>query len=105
MAWSISNATYETVAFRATATQFTLTTAGAAPPVVTNAVWSGGNFSFDILTTAGQTLTVVSSTNCALPLAQWPILLTTNSPGTRVHVTDTRSPTGRGMLYRVRNGT
>ena len=101
----VSNATYETVAFRATATQFTLTTAGAAPPVVTNAVWSGGSFSFDILTTAGQTLTVVSSTNCALPLAQWPILLTTNSPGTRVHVTDTRSPTGRGMVYRVRNGT
>ncbi|MGO8931987.1 MAG: Ig-like domain-containing protein [Limisphaerales bacterium] len=103
-----SNATYVTTAFRATATWFTLNTVGtvaAAPPVVTNAAWSGGSFSFDVLTTTGQTLTIVSSTNCALPLAQWPVFLTTNSPGARVHITDTGSATGRGMVYRVRNGT
>jgi hypothetical protein len=101
----VSNATYTTVAYRATATEFTLNTAGAALPVVTNAVCSGGSCSFDILTTAGQTLTVVSTTNCALPLAQWPTLLTTNSPGTRVHVVDPRPATSRVMVYRVRNGT
>jgi hypothetical protein len=101
----VSNATYTTLGYRATATQFSLNTIGGARPVLTNAVWSGGSFSFDILTTTGQALTVVSSTNCALPLAQWPILLFTNSPGARVHVTDTRPATGRGMVYRVRNGT
>jgi len=101
----VSNATYTTLAYRATATQFTLNTAGAALPVVTNAVWSGGSFSFNVLTTAGQTLTVVSTTNCAQPLAQWPTLLTTNSTVTRVHVIDPRPATNRVMVYRVRNGT
>ena len=103
-----SNATYVTTAFRASAIWFNLNTISstAARPVVTNAVRIGSSFSFDILTTAGQTLTVVSSTNCALPLATWPTLLTTNSPGTRVHFIDSRSAnTNRAMVYRVRNGT
>jgi hypothetical protein len=103
-----SNAAYVTTAFRATATWFnvrTVSTVGAAPPVLTNAVWSSGSFGFDVVTTAGQTLTVVSTTNCALPLAQWPTLLTTNSPGARVHITDPRPATGWATAYRVRNGT
>jgi hypothetical protein len=101
----VSNATYTTLGYRATATQFSLSTGVAAPPVVTNMVCSGGSSSFDILTTAGQKLTIVTTTNCALPLAQWPTLLTTNSPGPRVHVVDPRPATGRVMIYRVRNGT
>jgi hypothetical protein len=102
----VSNANYMTQASRATGTEFNLSTAGGnAQPVVTNAVWSGGSFSFDIITTPQQALTVVSSTNCALPLAQWPTLLTTNSPGTNVHITDPRPATNRAMVYRVRNGT
>ena len=103
----VSNATYSTTAYRSTGTQFGLNTVGASAPrpVVTNYVKSGSSFSFDVITTAGQALTVVSSTNCALPLAQWPILLSTNSPGTRVHITDPRPATSRVMLYRVRNGS
>lgn len=104
----ISNGTYVTTAFRATATWFSMKTAstvGAAPPVVANAAWRSGSCGFDIVTTAGQTLTIVSTTNCALPLAQWPTLLTTNIPGRHVHVTDPRPATGRAMAYRVRNGT
>ena len=102
----VSNANYLTAATRIAGTEFPISTVGTiAPlPVVTNIAWSAGSFSFDVLTTTGQTLTVVSSTNCALPLAQWPVLLTTNSPGVRVHVTDTRPATSRGMVYRVRNG-
>ena len=102
-----SNATYATTAFRATATQFSLdTVGGTAPrPVVTNFVKSGSSFGFNVITTTGQALTVISSTNCALPLAQWPILLSTNSPGTVVHITDPRPATNRAMVYRVRNGS
>jgi hypothetical protein len=103
----ISNATYVTTAFRASAIWFNLNTISstAARPVVTNAVRSGSSFSFDILTTAGQSLVVASTTNCALPLAQWQTF-TTNSPGTRVHFIDSRSAnTNRVMVYRVRNGT
>jgi hypothetical protein len=100
----VSNATYATEAFRATATQFTVNTIGSSLPVVSNVVCRGGTCSFDILTTFGQSLTVVSSADCALPLAQWQTLLTTNSPGSRVQVIDPRPATGRAMFYRVRNG-
>lgn len=103
----VSNATYLTQASRVTGTQFPLNTVGssASRPVMTNLVKSGSTFGFDILTTSGQALTVVSSTNAALPLAQWPILLSTNSPGASVHITDPRPATNRVMVYRVRNGT
>ena len=101
---AVSNATYTTLAFRATATQFTVNTMGGVQPAVTNVVCSGGSCSFNILTTAGQTLTVVSSTNCTLPLAQWQTLLTTNSVGTQVHIVDPRPATAPAMFYRVRNG-
>ena len=100
----VSNASYATQASRTTTTQFTVNTLGAVRPVITNLVWFNRTNSIDIITSAGQTLNVVSSTNCALPLAQWPPLLTTNSPGTRVHVIDSRPATNRVMVYRVRNG-
>src|ERR1035441_3517249 len=102
---TVTNATYATEAYRATATLFTLNTAGSVRPVVTNVVCSGGSCSFDVLTAAGQTLTVVSTTDCALPLAQWLTLLTTNSPGAREHIIDPRPATSRVMVYGVCNGT
>jgi hypothetical protein len=101
----VSNASYASQASRTTTTQFSVNTLGAVRPVITNLVWFNRTNSFDVVTSAGQTLTVVSSTDCALPLAQWPTLLTTNSPGTRVHVIDSRPATNRVMVYRVRNGT
>ncbi|MCX6926154.1 MAG: hypothetical protein NT154_23545 [Verrucomicrobia bacterium] len=100
-----SNAIYVTVAYRATATEFTVNTSSATRPVVTNVGNTGGHFSFDVLTTAGQTFTVVSSPNCALPIAQWSTVLTTNRPETTVHVIDPRPMTGQSMFYRVRSGT
>jgi hypothetical protein len=101
----VSNANYATLAYRATATDFSLNTGGGGVlPALTNAFLGVGGFQFDILTAAGQTLTVVSSTDAGLPLAQWPTLLITNSPGTRVRVIDPRPATGPGMFYRVRNG-
>jgi hypothetical protein len=102
----VSNATYVTQGSRVTGTQFPLSTAASSAPlpVVTNYVKSGSTCSFDVITTTGQDLTVVASTNCALPLAQWPTLLFTNSPAASVHITDTNA-TNRVKLYRVRNGT
>jgi hypothetical protein len=102
----VSNAAYLSQASRITGTQFPLGAAAAIvpPPVVTNYIKSGSTSSFDVITTTGQALTVVYSTNCALPLAQWPILLSTNSPAPSVHITDPRPATNRVMLYRVRNG-
>jgi hypothetical protein len=101
----VSNATYATLAYRATATEFNLSTGGSTQPVVTNVVLIGGRYTFDIVTTSEQTLTIVSTTNCALPLAQWPTLLTTNSQPTGVHFVDPPPATNGVMVYRVRNGT
>ena len=48
---------------------------------------------------------MVSSTNVAAALAQWPILLTTNAPGTTFRVTDPRAATNKALYYRARNGS
>jgi hypothetical protein len=102
-----TNGTEATYVYRGTITQFVLTTKPATvtgPPVVANPGWSGGVFGFDLLTTSGQTVTVVSTTNAATPLASWPILLTTNSLDTRIHISDPRSGTSSTLFYRARNG-
>ncbi|MEJ0091381.1 MAG: hypothetical protein WDM80_16755 [Limisphaerales bacterium] len=97
---------YVTTAYVGTLTHFTIHTAGAvAAPVLTNATRSGGNFGFDILTSPGQTVTVVYHTNFTSAVATWPVLLTTNSPGSKIHVTDPRGATNKAMFYRVRNGS
>jgi len=102
-----TNGTEATYVYRATITQFLLTTklsAGTVTPVITNGVWSGGVFGFDLLTGSGQTVTVVSTTNAASPVATWPILLTTNSPGPTIHISDPRSGASPAQFYRVRDG-
>lgn len=102
-----TNGTDATYVYRASVTQFVLITKPAtvtAPPVVTNAGWTGGVFGFDLLTASGQTVTVVSTTNAANPVASWPILLTTNSPGTQIHISDPRSGSSPALFYRARSG-
>jgi hypothetical protein len=98
---------YVTEAYVATLTDFSINTAGsaAAAPVLTNAAWNAGIFGFDILTSPGQTLMVVSTTNLNSAVATWPVLLTTNSPGSKVHITDSRAKTSKYMFYRARNGS
>jgi hypothetical protein len=103
-AYVTNNPGYSTSAIRATVTHFPLITLGS-PLVFTNAVRSGGVFSFDVLCSTGQTFTLLSSTNPALPSAQWSVLLTTNSTVTRVHYSDPQSATNRALFYRARNGT
>jgi len=102
-----TNTTYATGAYRATVTHFDVTTTGtsAPPPAVTKPSVSGGKFGFDVDTTTGQTLTVLYTTDLKLPVAQWQVLLTTNSPGTRVRITDPRPATSQAVFYRVKNGS
>jgi hypothetical protein len=97
---------YVAEGYVATITKFRISTAGsgASAPVLTNATWSAGAFGFDIITSPGQMLTVVSSTNLNTASTTWPVLLITNSPETKVHISDPRSVTNRTLFYRVRNG-
>jgi hypothetical protein len=101
-----TNRDYVTYVYRATDSTFSLTTISntVSAPVLTNAGWSGGKFGFDFMTSAGQTVTVVSTANPANALASWPIVLTTNSPGSSVHVIDPHSVTNPVQIYRARNG-
>jgi len=45
------------------------------------------------------------SANLSAAPATWPVLLTTNSPGNKVHISDPRSATNKSLFYRARNGT
>lgn len=97
-----TNATYATNSFRATGTHFSLFTTGSSPLVLTNASWSPGVFSFDVICTNGQTVTI-EYTN-VLSAGAWPKLLTTNSPGTRVHIVSPQAGSYQSLFYRARNG-
>jgi hypothetical protein len=80
------------------------TTVAAPLPQFANLGWSGGTFGFEVVTVAGQTVTVVYSTRPEVSVAQWPVLLTTNSPGSRVRVSDPHSVSNSTGFYQVRNG-
>ncbi len=69
----------------------------------TNAGWSGGRFNFDVRSAAGQTFTILYSSN--LLSSQWYPLVTTNSPTGTLRVGDPRSTTNRVLFYRARNGS
>ena len=81
----------------------TFTTVSAGPLTLTNATWSGGIFSFDVTSGAGQTLTV--EYNSTLRSNQWQTLVTTNSPAGRVHIIDPQSSTNPRLFYRARTGS
>ncbi len=102
-----TNGSYATVAYVASVTSFNISTAGssAAAPVFTNAAWSGGTFGFNILTSPGQTVTVIYNTSLSSAFSSWPILLTTNSAGSLFHISDPHSATNKTLFYRARNGT
>jgi hypothetical protein len=97
---------YITEAYVATLTQFSISTAGSvvAALVFTNVAWSGGTFGFNILTAPSQTLTVVYNTNLNSASSTWPILLSTNSSSSIVHISDPHAATNKTMFYRARYG-
>ena len=81
----------------------TFTTISAGPLTLTNALWNGGTFAFDVASQAGQAFTV--EYNSALRSNQWQTLLTTNSPAGLVHIVDPQSSTNLSRFYRARNGS
>jgi hypothetical protein len=100
-----NGSSYATVVYRAAVTDFNLTTgsgAASGPLVLTNAVYAPANFSFDVLCSAGQTVTVEYRTN--LTAGGWTRLLTTNSPGSRFRSVAPQSTTNRFLFFRARNG-
>ena len=97
-----TNANYTTAAYRATYTEFTLVTTGDSRLVLTNASWGAGGFSFNVVCTNGQTVTV-EYTNVMGP-GTWPKLLTTNSPGSLIRVVSPQSLSNQYLFYRARNG-
>lgn len=100
-----ANANYVTAAYRATYTEFSLITTDGAisgPLVLTNANYAG-TFSFDVLCSPGQDVTVEYRTNLVTGL--WQTLLTTNSPGSRFRAVAPQAITNRSMFFRARNGT
>jgi hypothetical protein len=102
-----SSGTIKSEAYVGSGTYFNITTTGSvgAAPVLANAAWSGGTFGFNVLTSPSQTVTVIYNTNLNSASSTWPILLTTNSPGTVVHISDPHSATNKTLFYRARNGT
>jgi hypothetical protein len=99
-----TNANYTTAAYRATYTEFSLITIGGAvsgPLVLTNATYAGP-FSFNVLCTPGQTVTVEYRTN--LTTGVWQNLLTTNSVGNLFRAVAPQATTNRSMFFRARNG-
>lgn len=97
-----TNASFATDAYRATFTDFSFITTSGSQLVLTNASWTPGSFSFDVICTNGQTVTV-EYTN-VLTAVNWPKLLTTNSPGSRFHVVSPQAVSNKFLYYRARNG-
>jgi methionine-rich copper-binding protein CopC len=81
----------------------TFTTGSGGQLTLTNALWSGGTFAFDVTSQAGQTFTVEYSST--LSTNQWQTLLITNSPAGLVHIVDPQSSTNPCLFYRARNGS
>ncbi len=81
----------------------TFTTAAGGQLTLTNAIWSGGAFAFDVISQVGQTLTVEYSST--LSSNQWQNLLSTTSPTGLVHIVDPHASTNRYLFYRARTGS
>jgi len=97
---SATNATYATVAYRATYTEFSLLTTSGL--YLTNTVSTPVSFSFDVLCSTNQIVTVEYRTNLSSGI--WQTLLITNSPGSRFKAVSPQAATNRFMFFRARNG-
>jgi hypothetical protein len=101
--WLTNGTAYGALTYRATTTQFTLSTS-AYCPVITNAGWAGaGTFRFDVTCPVSQPLVAECRTN--LGLGEWERLCTTNSTTERVRFTDPAAGARGRSFYRVRTGS
>jgi hypothetical protein len=100
-----NGSSYATLVYRATTTQFTLTTRGgsvAGPLILTNWVHAPGDFAFDVLCSPGQVVTVEYRTNLVAGL--WRTLLSTTSAANHFRAVAPQASTNRALYFRARNG-
>jgi hypothetical protein len=97
-----TNGNYETAAYRATYTEFTLLTTGTGLLILTNAGYAAGAFSFDVLSSNLPTVTVEYRANLAT--GPWQTLLTTNSPGSQFRAVAPQAATNDTLFFRARTG-
>jgi hypothetical protein len=101
---------YATAAFRDSATQFSLVTTGGSatgtggggPVTLTNASWSSGAFSFNVLSDVGQSLII--QFNSSFASGPWQTLVATNSATGVVQVTDSVNTGKPSVVYRAQLG-
>jgi len=101
----VTNGGSRALVYRATTTQFTLTTRNgstAGSLILTNAAYAPGNFAFDVLCSPGQTVTVEYRTNLAAGL--WRTLLVTTSSANQFRAVAPQASTNRALFFRARNG-
>jgi len=98
----VTDVGYARDAYRATYTEFPVITTGGGLLMLTNAAYASGSFSFDVLCSIGQTVTVEFKTNLSANV--WQTLLTTNSPGNRFHAVSPQAATNRFLFFRARSG-
>ena len=103
ISWTVSNGQNPAGAPLAGYSGGTFATGAGVQLTLTKPTWSGGTFSFDVNSSAGQTFTVEYSST--LRPNQWQTLLTTNSPTSPVHIVDPHSRTNRYLFYRARTGS
>ena len=100
-----TNGASRALVYRATTTQFTLTTRGGSTTgllILTNAAYTPSNFAFDVLCSPGQVVTVEYRTNLAAGL--WRTLLSTTSSVDRFRAVAPQAATNRALYFRARNG-
>src|SRR5262245_26633335 len=78
------------------------TEANPSSIALTNTARTGGQFSFDVLSDAGQTLTIESTGS--LISNQWQSFFVTNSLSGVVHITDAQPGASNQRWYRARTG-
>ena len=86
-----------------TRTRFSLAAASVVPVLSQPARISATQFGFLLSGAAGQTYTVLVTTNLALPLANWSTVLTTNLSGSTATIRDIQA-TNQRRFYRVKVG-
>ena len=100
--WLTNGTSYGALTYRATTTQFTLSTSEYRP-AITDGAWAGaGTFRFDVACPVGQALTAQWNTNPAS--TNWTSLASTNSTTQRVRFTDPAAGTRPRCFYRVITG-
>ncbi len=93
--------TWASTSYRASITQFTLTTTGSGTaPVLTNATYFPGVFSFNVIATPGQPLTVEWSTT--MQPGSWVPIFTGNAPSALVPIVDPQPTSAPPRFYRAR---